>query len=646
MFDRRRMGDVQKNGVNRADHAAWRLFALVLSGALLLVMPVLAGAAPRCVPVIDSVAAAPDQAPEVGLHPPPSGWEGVTLPDIWTRRWPNHDGAVWYRVKWSWHGTCPKQGIPEEPVAMQLGYLNMAGEVYLNHELLWRDAHLTEPMSRSWNQPRYWVLPRSAMTPEDNTLWFRVLGHPVIMPGLGTVRIGDPAQLQRLQTHLQWSRRTVFLVDMTGSIFLAFLFAGVALLYRKKSIYGWFVLLNLSWSAFIYNVLTTQTWPFRNAVDIARANSVAFMIFCLCFTVVLSRLQGMVLTRRLVTLLSLVTLAGTVIVSVAPVSKLLLAVQWTNRTHLLMFGGCCLLVVIRALRTRTPSDAFYAALALVYGLIAFHDGRAFHFQQPDAEPLIPYAHLLTMSMLSIVLGRRMANSLRRTEQFNRELSVAVQKACEDLEDSLEKKHELALANSRLQERIQFVHDIHDGFGSALVRAIVQVEKDNESGASKRRYLSTLKSLRDDLRNVIDGGRSFGVTVPATPTEWLAPVRRRFADLFDEVGIESRWSVPPAWPQVPSALKCLTLTRVLEEALSNALKHSRATHVAVTLDCTDPNDLTLCVEDDGVGFKVDQAVREATGVGLQSMQSRISRLGGQLTWDSRPGRTLLRASLPA
>ena len=46
----------------------------------------------------------------------------------------------------------------------------MAGEVYANDDLLWRDASQSEPLSRSWNMPRYWRLPESAMRDGVNTI--------------------------------------------------------------------------------------------------------------------------------------------------------------------------------------------------------------------------------------------------------------------------------------------------------------------------------------------------------------------------------------------------------------------------------------------------------------------------------------------
>src|SRR5256885_9979559 len=69
----------------------------------------------------------------------------------------------------------------------------------------------------------------------------------------------------------------------------------------------------------------------------------------------------------------------------------------------------------------------------------------------------------------------------------------------------------------------------------------------------RQFLSVLKLLRDDLRQMIDSGTSVSVTVPDTPQAWIAPLRHRFASLFDALDMQSDWQGPAARPQAPRGL---------------------------------------------------------------------------------------------
>ena len=88
---------------------------------------------------------------------------------------------------------------------------------------------------------------------------------------------------------------------------------------------------------------------------------------------------------------------------------------------------------------------------------------------------------------------------------------------------------------------------------------------------------------------------------------------------------------------------LCLFRIVQEALQNALKHSRARTISVHLSGSS-NRLVLTVSDDGVGFVVDDV--EGHGLGLISMSERAEAMGGSINvWSSPEGGTRLNVSLP-
>jgi signal transduction histidine kinase len=78
---------------------------------------------------------------------------------------------------------------------------------------------------------------------------------------------------------------------------------------------------------------------------------------------------------------------------------------------------------------------------------------------------------------------------------------------------------------------------------------------------------------------------------------------------------------------------LCVFRIVQEALQNAIKYSRASEVLVRVAGA-PGELRLTVIDDGVGFDVDAAWRN--GVGLISMVERVETIGGVLEIRSTPG----------
>jgi signal transduction histidine kinase len=88
--------------------------------------------------------------------------------------------------------------------------------------------------------------------------------------------------------------------------------------------------------------------------------------------------------------------------------------------------------------------------------------------------------------------------------------------------------------------------------------------------------------------------------------------------------------------IPAALPhdvTLCLYRIVQEALQNAIRHSGARQVQITLRGAE-DQLTLTIVDDGVGFDVDAAWGK--GLGLLSMSERLESIDGSVNIQSRPG----------
>ena len=112
-------------------------------------------------------------------------------------------------------------------------------------------------------------------------------------------------------------------------------------------------------------------------------------------------------------------------------------------------------------------------------------------------------------------------------------------------------------------------------------------------------------------------------------EGFAPALKQFAfNLADRANLDLRTEIgdlPPMKPETEHAL-----FRVAQEALTNAVKHSKATRIQFAV--TARNDrLEMCIEDDGVG--VSEEVQNRSG--LQSMEGRAISCGGSLKIDRGP-----------
>jgi signal transduction histidine kinase len=92
-----------------------------------------------------------------------------------------------------------------------------------------------------------------------------------------------------------------------------------------------------------------------------------------------------------------------------------------------------------------------------------------------------------------------------------------------------------------------------------------------------------------------------------------------------------------------------LYRVVQEALTNVVRHSRAKNAAVQLDSDGEGNVRCAVTDDGVGFDVAATISDARarGLGLLGIRERVDAMGGSLRITSRPASgTVLSVEFPA
>ena len=613
---------------------------LALCWALLAWMPAWAAEADvACTPHVRAVQAARS---DDGARPA-QGWEPVTLPDLWTRRWPGYDGSVWYRIDW-------ERGCADgAPVALGVDGISVAGEVFSNGDLLWRDASLVEPLSRSWNVPRWWLLPASGLQSGVNTVWVRAVGPAALSPGLGALRVGDAATVAAQYDHSLWRQRTVYFINAVLCAMAGALFLLVWLLRREGSetqAYGWFGLMALAWLTYLSTYLADTQWPWPDSISRGRFGMVALVCYVLCACIFTFRFGAQELPRveRGLWLLAALGMALAVLTPGEDASRWF-GVVWQGT--MAVFLANCLQFQWHAWRPRSKRrrlpHMLLAVCWLVFVLVA-----AANFFSPLGlwEVARNWATLsgpLVMALVTLLLVGQQARQIRSAERFNRELEQGVACARADLAQALRREHAQALVHTKLQERMQIAHDLHDGLGGSLMRSMALVELAPQPLPNER-VLSLLKVLRDDLRQVIDQGSSAGAQVPETPVQWAAPPRHRFTRIFDEMGVTSKWDMPLQWRGRPTALQCLGLTRLVEEALSNTIKHSRARQVRV--QCTQPNRgaLCLCIVDDGVGFDVQAVKHAGLSVGMRSMVARAERIGGKLEVVSSSSGTKLTVEL--
>jgi signal transduction histidine kinase len=147
----------------------------------------------------------------------------------------------------------------------------------------------------------------------------------------------------------------------------------------------------------------------------------------------------------------------------------------------------------------------------------------------------------------------------------------------------------------------------------------------------------LESVRRQLGVLLQAVRDLSQLLhpPALDDLGLVPALQSLVGKFmQQSQIEIMLKTPENPPRLPHAIE-LAVYRVVQEALTNMARHSRARTGAIEL-ATEANAVRLRIADDGCGFDPEQQRRSAnSGTGLTGMRERIAAHGGELEVESRP-----------
>ncbi|HEX7867104.1 MAG TPA: ATP-binding protein [Variovorax sp.] len=184
----------------------------------------------------------------------------------------------------------------------------------------------------------------------------------------------------------------------------------------------------------------------------------------------------------------------------------------------------------------------------------------------------------------------------------------------------------------MAERRRIANDLHDGVGSRLV-ALLASQDPKAGGADSlsmalQACLLELQMTVDDLDDQSD----------TTVVERLGHLRYRLRPAFERMGIALEWSVSAESEAFPMPVETASqVCRVAQEALSNALRHSRATCVELYVAPQDRGRaMVLEVRDNGRGLGApgnspagETRFSSHLGKGLRSMHSRAEAIGAEL-----------------
>lgn len=201
-----------------------------------------------------------------------------------------------------------------------------------------------------------------------------------------------------------------------------------------------------------------------------------------------------------------------------------------------------------------------------------------------------------------------------------------------------------------EERRRLSREMHDGFGQELAVTKMALDKIAFSDDCPEWTRETASKASDVVFGVIQQVRSMSYLLhpPMLDEIGLKSALEWYLDgLSKRSGMELEIEVQPStFPRFSAELET-TIFRIVQEALTNILRHSGASQASVGL-FVEGDRLVLSVQDNGKGIpeQINQFRPERIGVGIGGMRQRVKQLGGELRIaNTNPG-TLVQALIPS
>ena len=219
--------------------------------------------------------------------------------------------------------------------------------------------------------------------------------------------------------------------------------------------------------------------------------------------------------------------------------------------------------------------------------------------------------------------------VRLAEVFAQRASVAVELSRLVARDALQR-----VVTAQEAERRRLARELHDETGQALTSILLGLRAVEEAQTDEQRR-DAVDGVRELVRTTLQDVRQLAVELRPTALDdfGLVAALERLTHTFSEstgIQLDLESSMPPE--RLPAETET-ALYRIVQEALTNIVKHARASRVSILL-ARKPTTVTVVIEDDGVGFDIASA--RPDGLGLLGMRERVALLGGRMAIESTPG----------
>jgi signal transduction histidine kinase len=569
----------------------------------------------------------------------PKPWQSRTLPDLWRSHGMADFGYGWYRLSFALGER------PAVPWAIYVDFAQSSYSIRLNGTEVATDVDFDAPVLHPRAiVPLIVTFPTELLRAGANQIDVRLRVEQDSHGGLSKIEVGPRDRLESRFFEARFWR-----AGLPGALNLAVLAAAIfmLLLWARRpteTLFGWFSALALVWALRGIYVAGDDHLLRALHARLGFASNDLFLgatlvLGCALLLVVVDRYARRPQHGLEVGALAFCGFTTLLVAGMGRPGLEALEAPWNAIAAVLV------LLAMRSAVTATLKGLHWPDALIVLGLMflfttAVHDALV----AADVVAYTPSTWLVfgppvMLAAVVLALGGRWFQAFDEAGRLNRELENRVAERARDIERQYREIAALQRRSAVAEERERLMRDMHDGVGSQLMTTLYALERGD---IPAREVGDLLRQCIEDLRLVIDSLEDSEDSLASA----LASLRYRIEPRLAAAGLELTWEVSAQAGAGLAPDAVLHVLRVVQEALTNAVKHAGATRLRVRVDHDESGALFVDVTDNGVGMaSIGRAARNG-GRGVENMRERARSLGGELDLTAGDSGTSVRLRMPA
>ncbi len=568
--------------------------------------------------VVDRVQIVPPPSFAVGETLAPAGvparW--ITLPHQWSRG--GERKTLWYVFD------IDLEVPPNRLWALYSGSAVHNARIYLNGEIVGAMGPFEPRLSRFLFRPLYLPLANGLVRPGLNRFFIELVAYPAEQGRLEPIHLGPDTTLRPVAERQIFLRQDLVWFFVSGALAMALVVAVVAWYRPRDPVYRWLAAQISCWSAqALLYLVTTPILPVPWMLVLSHLSATWF---CACSFMFVLRFIELRKPGLEALILGSAGLGSVVLLGAAAMSAdLAFRLGPVPTIVQMVYGPVVVYLLIRCyLETRRLEYFMVLYSGLVIMLLGAPGiGVAIGEATVASSLYLFYATPLVLATVALVLVYRFVLALRESESVSRSLDAMVRAKTRELAENHRRLRALEREQVLARERERIMRDMHDGVGGHLVASLAGLQR---LGVDDDRVRDSLEKALTDLRLMIDSLDE----VDGDLNVALGMLRTRLEPQLTAAGVKVVWRMQelPLMPEL-KADGMLQLLRILQEAVSNVIRHSGASSITLEAGVTEEG-VRLCLTDDGRGFDTESSRQ---GRGMRHMQQRAERIGAMLILES-------------